>query len=192
MTGKDQEQPVAATGPEDGELEQGFLARWSQRKLQTERLAPPQTEVLAPPLAAEAEDSEISVAALTDADMPPVESLGEASDYRGFLSPKVSEALRKAALRKLFSQSRFNAVDGLDDYAEDFTRFEPLGDLVTHEMRRVLERARKALEEGGDQDSNTPPGKAGMEAEANTNSVKQAPEPVSGQPDLPADPDRMS
>ena len=56
--------------------------------------------------------------------------------------------MRKAALRKLFSQSRFNAVDGLDDYAEDYTRFEPLGNVVTHEMRRMLERARKAMEEG--------------------------------------------
>jgi hypothetical protein len=192
MTAKDQEQPTAATGIEDGELEQGFLARWSQRKWETETLAPPHAELLDSPSAAEVEAAEITEPELTDADMPPVESLGEGSDYRGFLSPKVSEALRKAALRKLFSQSRFNKVDGLDDYAEDFTRFEPLGDLVTHEMRRMLERARKALQEGDDQDANAPPRSAGMGAGASTNLAAEASEPVSAQSDLPADRDEMS
>ena len=38
----------------------------------------------------------------TDADMPPLESLSADSDFTGFLSPKVSESLRRAALRKLF------------------------------------------------------------------------------------------
>lgn len=88
--------------------------------------------------------SETATAPPTDADMPPLESLGEASDYRGFLSEKVSESLRKAALRKLFHGSAFNVTDGLDEYAEDFTRFEALGDIVTADMRHLVEvEARK-------------------------------------------------
>ena len=43
-----------------------------------------------------------SDAPLTDADMPPIETLTEDSDYTGFMSPEVSEELRKLALRKLF------------------------------------------------------------------------------------------
>ncbi|MEA3275109.1 MAG: DUF3305 domain-containing protein [Pseudomonadota bacterium] len=39
---------------------------------------------------------------------------------------------------KLFTSPRFNVCDGLDDYAEDFTRFAPLGDLMTRQMRRML------------------------------------------------------
>lgn len=75
----------------------------------------------------------------TDEDMPPLESLGPDSDYREFLSKAVSPELRRAALRKLFSSSKFNVTDGLDDYAEDYTRHAPLGEIVPAEMRRRLE-----------------------------------------------------
>ena len=74
---------------------------------------------------------------LTDADMPPVESLDAGADVGAFLSPKVSDALRKRALRAVFRQARFNVRDGLDDYDEDFTAFPPLAKM-TAEMRRLL------------------------------------------------------
>ena len=84
---------------------------------------------------------------LTDADMPPLATLGADSDYSGFMSSRVSESLRRAALRKLFHGKEFNVVDGLDDYAEDFTTFQALGDLVTADMRHMLEvEARKKAE----------------------------------------------
>ncbi len=90
--------------------------------------------------------------------MPALDTLDEHSDYSGFLSPKVSEGLRKAALRKLFHLPQFNVHDGLDDCCEDLTGFTPLGDIVTADMRYRLElekeRAReqlKALAESGQQ-----------------------------------------
>ena len=61
---------------------------------------------------------------LADEDMPPLDSLDEDSDYSDFLSPGVSEALRRRALRKLFSSAVFNIPDGLDDYDDDFTSFQ--------------------------------------------------------------------
>lgn len=83
----------------------------------------------------------------TDADMPPLESLSEDSDFTGFLSPKVSESLRRAALRKLFHGEGFNVIDELDDYAEDFTTFETLGDIITADMHHRIElEARKSAE----------------------------------------------
>jgi hypothetical protein len=159
VIGKDQERRQQATRTDESEREPGFLDRWSQRKREDEARATPPTQGLAPAAVEAPPETRPEAVAieLTDADMPPLESLEEDSDYSGFLSPKVSEALRKAALRKLFSQSRFNAVDGLDDYAEDYTRFEPLGNVVTHEMRRMLERARKALEEGSAAKPEAPP-----------------------------------
>ena len=69
--------------------------------------------------------------------MPPVESLDAGADVGAFLSPKVSDALRKRALRAVFRQARFNVRDGLDDYDEDFTAFPPLAKM-TAEMRRLL------------------------------------------------------
>ncbi len=76
---------------------------------------------------------------LTDADMPPLSSLGDEDDYSGFMSPGVSEALRKKALRQLFMSAQFNVLDGLNDYDDDFTTFEALGDIVTSDMRHQIE-----------------------------------------------------
>ena len=75
----------------------------------------------------------------SDEDMPPLDSLDEDSDYSGFLSPGVSEALRRRALRKLFMSAVFNIPDGLDDYDDDFTSFQALGDVVTSDMRHQAE-----------------------------------------------------
>ena len=78
-------------------------------------------------------------AELSDADMPPIETLDAESDYSGFLSPGVSDALRQAALRKLFHGTTFNVIDGLDDYAEDFTTFEALGGVITADMKHRIQ-----------------------------------------------------
>jgi hypothetical protein len=121
-----------------------FLSRWSKRKLEQEQL---QTEASREVEPAEAE-SKKALSELTDADMPPLESLDEEADYSGFLSPKVSEALRQQALQRLFRSACFNVCDGLDDYAEDFTRFDKLGDLITAEWRSRLEQeAKRAAEQ---------------------------------------------
>ena len=138
--------------------DEGFLARWSRRKSMARReseslnLAP--TPVSADSLEAIPKSADVDTDAdtdaeparlLTDADMPPLESLGPDSDYSGFLSRGVSEALRRKALARLFRSPAYNIVDGLDDYAEDFTKFAPLGDIVTTDMRHQLEQRLKRL-----------------------------------------------
>ncbi len=128
-----------------------FFNRWSRRKaLQQE-----ETDQLTINEGAAQEDQlpvvteEEEVPALTDDDMPPLETLGEDDSYSDFLSPEVSEKLRKVALRQLFHGAGFNIRDGLDDYDEDFTIFKPLGDIITADMRHreeMLERkAKEAL-----------------------------------------------
>ncbi len=89
---------------------------------------------------------------LSDADMPSLDTLDEHSDYSGFLSPGVSEKLRRLALRKLFSATVFNVRDGLDDYDEDFTRFEALGDMVTSDMKHQAEVAERRRLEAAEQE----------------------------------------
>jgi hypothetical protein len=77
-----------------------FLSRWSERKLHARRgqaLAEPGD---APQAAADQPDPPAagdSERLLTDDDMPPLESLGADSDYSGFLSRGVSEALRRTS-----------------------------------------------------------------------------------------------
>ena len=137
------------------ESKPGFYSRWSQRKSKavevvdagqeqgssSEEDAPkPETASDTPPP--------------TDADMPPLESLSEESDYSGFLSSGVSDKLRKVALRKLFHGSGYNLRDGLDDYDDDFTVFEALGDVVTADMRHrqeMLERKAREAQAAGEE-----------------------------------------
>lgn len=138
--------------PRDGE---SFLQRFNRRKIEARDRVDRSAPVVAEPtgdadMSGQPPDDESAAeqtSELTDADMPPLESLDESSDYSGFLSGKVSEGLRRAALRKLFHSSQFNVISELDEYAEDFTTFEALGDIVTADMRHQIEvEARKKAE----------------------------------------------
>lgn len=105
---------------------ESFVARWSRRKREAggatrETDEPDKTH---PGRDLEPHSTAVETAEeLSDADMPPLASLGPDSDYSGFLSPGVSEELRRLALRKLFHSPIFNVTDGLDDYDDDFTSF---------------------------------------------------------------------
>ena len=84
---------------------------------------------------------------LGDADMAPIETLDADSDLSPFFNRGVTAALRRAALRHVFSLPRYNVRDGLNDYDGDYTVFEPLGDTVTSDMRfHAARRAREAAE----------------------------------------------
>jgi Protein of unknown function (DUF3306) len=121
------------------------LSRWSRRKLEADQLAPAVEESVqldteaglttVDQAAADAETKPV----LTDADMPDIESLDEDSDFSGFMSVGVSDKLRNLALRKLFKAPVFNIRDGLDEYDEDYTYFEKLGDIVTCDMKHQIE-----------------------------------------------------
>ena len=121
----------------------GVLSRWSRRKQQAEA-ASRREEVTLPEPPAEITNelvakTENEQPVLTDADMPPIESLSENSDFSGFMSSGVSDKLRNLALRKMFAAPSFNIRDGLDEYDEDYTSFEKLGDIVTCDMKHQIE-----------------------------------------------------
>lgn len=132
----------------DAERAPGFLARWASRKLAKSRGqdSPPEPERPEASIGPAGLDREQATErVLTDADMPPLESLDASSDFSGFLSEGVSRDLRRRALAKLFHAPDLNVTDGLEDYAEDFTSFKPLGDLVTVDMRHRMEVAARRL-----------------------------------------------
>ncbi len=133
--------------------DEGMLARWSRRKRQDtasraeeDRLVEQAREALVK----ESLDAPVEIPEaplLTDADMPDVDSLTEESDFSGFMSRGVSDELRNLALRKLFGAPSFNVRDGLDEYDDDYTQFEALGDTITCDMKHQMEmEARKQLE----------------------------------------------
>jgi len=128
------------------------LSRWSRLKQEAARTPSVNEDVAAlvvdADLAADipAQDAPES-APLTDADMPDIDTLAEDSDFTGFMSPGVSDKLRNLALRKLFHAPVFNIRDGLDEYDEDYTAFEKLGDIVTCDMKHQIEVQERKLRE---------------------------------------------
>ena len=135
------------------------LSRWSRRKQQTaedtqkedlllelKEQELPENEIQEA-LSEDQRQIETEEPVLSDADMEPIESLTDDSDFSKFMSPGVSDELRNLALRKMFQAPFFNIRDGLDEYDEDYTTFEKLGDIVTCDMRHQMEvEANKKLE----------------------------------------------
>jgi len=133
-----------------------FLSRWSKRK----RDAAAKTESAPAPKAETAPEAPA---------LPPLDQLTHDSDFSVFMHAKVDERLRRAALKKLFSDPRFNVVDGLDDYAEDYTKLEALAP----EVARRLEHAKSTLFGRDSGKSETP----GDETAASTPPTDTPPEP---------------
>lgn len=104
------------------ENKEKFLSRWSRLKKQTRESPPAASSGTASP----------------PPDLPPLDALDINSDFKGFLHPKVDEKLRRAALKKLFNDPRFNVMDGLDVYIDDYSKSEP----IPPEMLRQLAQAR--------------------------------------------------
>ena len=99
-----------------------FLSRWSRLKQEKPADTEKKDETAAPAL-------------------PPVESLTPESDFSSFMHPKVGDALRRVALKKLFSDPHFNVADPYEAYSGDWTGGEP----IPPEMLETLKQARSVL-----------------------------------------------
>ena len=105
-----------------------FLKRWSARK----RAAAAESDaaVLSAPAAAPPVMPEVAAPSMRPETpptaLPPVESLTFHSDFAAFMQPEVDETLRRTALKKLFSDPRFNVMDGLDVYIDDYSKPDPI------------------------------------------------------------------
>ncbi len=73
--------------------------------------------------------------------VPPLDKLTPDSDFTAFMQPKVEDAMRRAALKKLFSDPRFNIPDPFEAYSGDWTGGEP----ISEEMLATLNQARTLL-----------------------------------------------
>ena len=131
---------------------QTVIGRWSRLK-RGETPAEPQPTPLESPTTAEAQP-----APLTDQDMPAVDGLDEGSDFSCFLSAGVSDGLRRQALDRLFRLPMCGVLDGLNDYDDDYTQLEELGDTVTYQMRQWAEqKAREELTQAAPDEARTMP-----------------------------------
>jgi len=124
------------------EKSESGLSRWARRKAaaRDDRTAAAPKRGAALPAAPAAADAQLKAPAAEEnrsdresdatghrgteapANLPDIETLDYDSDYAGFLSEDVSDAVRNVALRKLWRSNPLLAnVDGLVDYDDDFT-----------------------------------------------------------------------
>jgi len=116
-----------------------FLRRWSRRKRAVEHRAPatdPDSNTAAP--------SNTTVPSFDPAVLPPIESIGGASDIHAYLAPNVPIELRRAALRRLWlSDPAIRDFIGIPENQWDFTKPDSVpgfGSLeLTPELRRLAE-----------------------------------------------------
>jgi len=108
--------------------EPDFLARWSRlkREASVKSAAPspaqPATGGAAP-------------------ELPPIDQLTPQSEFKEFMHAKVSDGVRRAALKKLFADPRFNVIDLMDVYIDDYTN----GETISAEMLAQLEHCKSTL-----------------------------------------------
>jgi hypothetical protein len=116
-----------------------FLSRWSRRKHEVQEKegtqpspAPVRQHAAPPP------------------ELPSLDKLTLDSDYGGFFHPKVDENLRRAALKRLFSDPHFNVMDGLDVYIDDYSKSEPIPAAMLAGLRQaqnILQWAKEGTKE---------------------------------------------
>lgn len=125
-----------------------FLSRWSRRKTAA-RSRTPAAEGGAAGATPAAVPAEAGTHATTspnqqpeNAPLPPVDSLTFDSDFTGFMREGVDPELRRAAIRTLVRDPRFNVMDGLDVYIDDYSKTEP----IPPEMLAGLRQAQNILQ----------------------------------------------
>jgi len=123
---------------------ESFLSRWSRLKKQAEK-----------PLTTEPVKTVAS-----EPKLPPIEQLDMQSDYSVFFHPKVEENLRRQALRKLFSDPHFNAMDGLDVYIDDYGKPDPIPPEM---LAQLLESNPLLFPATGEQTADQLPGQKGVD-----------------------------
>lgn len=133
----------------------GFLSRWSRRKAQARQglpLSEPAAPATQPPvqpavaapatLPAQPVDTPAATPAAASTAKPPptladVAALTRESDFSRFVAPGVEGEVRNAALKKLFSDPRYNVMDGLDIYIDDYTKPDPLPRSMLRQMAQA-------------------------------------------------------
>lgn len=121
-----------------------FLGRWSRLKREEEKKLP------------EAKSGEAAAAdGKKEAEappLPPMESLTPQSDFSAFMHPKVGDALRRVALKKLFADPHFNVEDLNEAYSGDWTGGEPIPEAMLKQLNQARthlfsDEERKKLED---------------------------------------------
>lgn len=122
----------------------GFLNRWSKKKLGAEpelspselaekqSLAQDSKGLKDPALGEQSPEKNlepVAGAAQAQEVAPTLEDvlkLTKDSDFSAYVKPGIDPEVQKAAMQKLFSDPRYNVMDGLDIYIDDYSKPDPI------------------------------------------------------------------
>jgi len=141
-----------------------FLNRWGRRKRESANAAPATAPGPAQPLPA----------------LPPIDGLSFDSDFEAFMHAKVDERVRRMALKKLFSDPRFNVMDGLDIYIGDYTQSDPMPEGM---LAKIADVYNKLAEEGAAK----PEAEAAAEGGASVAAAEESAPPAPPHEESPSD-----
>jgi hypothetical protein len=125
--------------------DEGFLRRWARRKTEARSGVEPLPEPVTPVGDLPVPVVEAPAPVPADAPLPTMDDVARLtsdSDFSAFVARGVDAAVRRTALKKLFADPHFNAMDGLDVYIDDYTKPSP----VSEAMLASLEHAKNALQ----------------------------------------------
>jgi hypothetical protein len=129
----------------------GFFSRWSRRKAEVrqgrevEEPAPPPSVTSPAPSTVTAASTPVprptvappAVTATPEAPLPTLDDVAQLtpdSDFSNFVARGVSPDVKNAAMKKLFADPRFNVMDGMDVYIDDYSQPDPLAPAVLRQM----------------------------------------------------------
>jgi hypothetical protein len=138
-------------------MSEGFLGRWSKRKLEqksgppladassaatvipAEAVIPAQAGIQEPVSGSAAapalhpdldsglrRNDKVGAAVEPPPTLADVQSLTAQSDFRRFAAADVAPEVKNAAMKKLFTDPRYNVMDGLDVYTGDYSQPDPM------------------------------------------------------------------
>ena len=131
-------------------MSDGFIGRWSKRKLEVKEgkavEEEPAVEAAAPPPLPEASSrlpppGEGRDGGTLEPQQPPppptladTELLTPQSDFTRFVARDVAPDVKNAAMKKLFADPRFNVMDRLDTYIDDYSQPDPMPESMLREL----------------------------------------------------------
>lgn len=188
----------------DGKPGQGrfSLKRWSERKLAAARVpadpvpapspVPAAGDGTAPPSVQARPAAPVAPAQpAADAPLPAVETLTFDADFTAFMQPGVDPSLKRAALKRLFSDPRFNVMDGLDVYIDDYTKPDPIDAETVRglvQARYLFDPPKTRVNERGEVEEVPPEAVAEAGDEAAADEAPALPEAGAAAPGEPAPP----
>lgn len=147
---------------------EALLDRWSRRKREQAQERVRQEATPVAPVPADAKPAE---------PLPAIEDLKPDSDFKPFMDPGVDAGTRRSALKKLFTDAHFNAVDPFEPYSIDLTGEDP----IPEEMLKTLNHAKRLL---FDEKQQTAEAQAPAEAQTEAQTSPQ-PQAQKTEPDVP-------